>query len=750
MGNHHTSGSSMFASVNDRQDVMNPRQRKLQEQQYETDQVSNDDDEMNQELTRMVKEQEQVDENEIKNGLPFGVILLGSADSGKSTLWNRWKLQTQPLSQSEKVEFANSILTYIITCLKRLLDLAKSTLSKEDYQNLYSKHDFSIDLLSQISECGSTFEYLFTNPISKTKMQSLWIDHDFIAHLPALFMEPCIQELYLNQFKGKSDSNNDHSNHPYFHSNQIDGEEGIVNEILLGNYLHYFLQTPSFLQELSETFTHSAANSILRDYSTSPSSELFSKPIQLTLNDILKSKIVTTSINTLKFQFSKKSISTKVIKVIEKRKRGLSGAALPNSGVVASPSGNCPNNESIQVHGKCGNVAIPKLVLNTVPKEEKSLLPKSARGNSMTPRSNSVNSKPVSVSITANDESVQNSPPKKTTTKKLVESLVRKRSGSNNNANAATTSTSTNSKGPYLVISPANSPRSSIASEGSSFSPLLGTSPSSSSMGMPSPNFNQQSSGNNSANMQSSSGSSVVRAMQESTFTLDSFEKKKLQKFTILDTPGVISQRDLVSMTLNASTRPTATFSLKSVVFMCSLADFDLTTIDGKDDKIKRLHDSLAFFEKTLVMSNNLKEMRRILVFTHVDVFEHRILNELTSPKKKQLLELLGIAVNEDDLENCELVHLTFKHIVSLFETLEKKNPHKYILEYYALNMMDTRDVCEFTYHLTMRDGYTKKDYPSMTSINVYSSPIVSGCEYEVIQNIQMVNSFYDISLMFQ
>ena len=89
MGNHHTSGSSMFASVNDRQDVMNPRQRKLQEQQqYETDQVSNDDDEMNQELTRMVKEQEQVDENEIKNGLPFGVILLGSADSGKCKFAN--------------------------------------------------------------------------------------------------------------------------------------------------------------------------------------------------------------------------------------------------------------------------------------------------------------------------------------------------------------------------------------------------------------------------------------------------------------------------------------------------------------------------------------------------------------------------------------------------------------------------------------------------------------------------------------
>ncbi|KAG2393516.1 hypothetical protein C9374_007047 [Naegleria lovaniensis] len=791
--NEHTS------SINDMMTEPSITEQQEEDMEFTTD------------LFRLVKEQSQMDENEKKSGLPFGIILIGGCDSGKTTLWNQWKFQSNTmvtLSQTERMEFGNTLMTYLITCMKRLIYYAKnntsslkgSTLlhdaSSTNYshttetaslQDLYIRHAPVIDmLLTQLDQCQQhaeiinniseqdfridnclndtfrllPFESLFVNPLSKNKLQSLWTNHEFLCQLCALFREPVISQIYYHK---KYSSMNDTSNNESFEQLQeeknINSSCGIVHELLYGNYLHFFLQHEEELLKLSNFLNtsssrksltlHSQNMTLFQEHTDSPRNEL---PNIREL--VLKSKNITTAIHSLKFQYSQRSICTRVIRVIERRKKQLRKATsvvdqatplAPLSKQESSTAEEQPSTTGLPSVVSIGSIKIPKLDLsqanNTASPMNESkgltlLLPKSARGGSG-PTSSTLTSRVNSFErLSQEEESEWNTTNSCTTTsrvpttrkssnvvaQKLME-MVRKRSNSNNSS-SSNNGVSTSPKSPSPIMSMAlghacSSPRSQFSS--SNIAPMSPTS-------------------------QTSSITKVI--MQESTAPLDEMEKRKLQKFTMIDTPGLASQRDLVIMTLNASTKPTSTFLLKSVVFVFSLADFDLPCLDSSEFK-SRLEESLSLFEKTMTLAS-LKERRKILLMTHVDIFIQRIAH-LENDERVQLMKAItfnaGQHCSEEEPDN--LIRLCFDWILSQFKNIEERRngSHKYALEVYAIDLMNEKQVKDFTFALTIKDGILKQA-PQLQVVTVFTCSSLRGVECEENRKLLVClrnHSFVDV-----
>ncbi|KAF0983878.1 hypothetical protein FDP41_007793 [Naegleria fowleri] len=818
-------------------------------------------------LLRLVKEQSQMDEHEKKSGLPFGVILVGSCDSGKSTLWNQWKFQSSSLSQSERIEFGNALMTYLVTSMKRLILLAirtkkqfESSLDSSQVSNsssseshiheqqeepslvdsetstttttstcssccccscslwkhLFSRYSVVMDLLfnqrspsttttslkesisgfscgNSINTCNNNnnskrnlkciteeyskeeqwipFETLFLNPLSKHLLQSMWMNHDLLRQLCAIFREPEISQIYygvssFNRENGHSLCGQKEFLKPVDTCSCNCGCDcgsvetvGMVHEMLYGNYLHYFLQEERVLLRLANEVLNNPLNNILQE------------------EVVLKAKVLTTSIQSLKFQYSQRSICTRVIRVIEKRKkelRKLEGATIHDcttnllqtqplknttkshhqqdintsggvggvcggsgntcsSVVVSSSSSTTTNNSSLKIR-------IPKLdlnraqlqTMNTVGMQSSSpLLPKSARGGNTSSRNNSLNSSrvnsPSSQTPTLHERlsqeesewhlngtsprSPMSSRKPSSAAQKLME-MVRKRSNSNNNNNNMAMSTSPKSPSRFM-----NAQNNTCSSPQSQFT--------------------------NSRN----ATSSIAKVMQESSNApLDAMEKRKLQKFTMIDTPGLSSQRDLVVMTINASTKPTSTFLLKSVVFVFSLADFDLPCLDSSEFET-RLEESLNLFEKTMTLSS-LKERRKILLMTHVDIFVHRM-SHLGNDERDRLLKILNSDRSREDTDH--LIGACFKWILSQFKNIEEGRNfnHKYTLEVYAINLMNEKQVKEFTFALTVKDDGILKQTQQQV-ITVFTCPSLKGVECEENRKLLCNHSFVDVEFKFR
>ena len=624
-----------------------------------------------------------------------------------ATLWNRWKMESAgTFSQAERSEFANLLMSYIITSVKRLIDkvlsesdcdqfsdeAVESLHSKETVEKFNTTHAFVIDLVNQLvgkSE-NACIENLFLNPLPKSKSQSLWTNHEVLSHICQLFHDPLIQHYYKRCHKesiGQPIIPDTHVSASSLeeYCKTFDKDHPVVNDFLLGNYLHLFMDEKTLI-DLSELFVSKFTNT--------DSDEAKNK---ILANYMLKAKIISTNILTLKYQFSKRSISTKVIQVIERRKKYLQSHQLTAPITTGQPitstniaiQHTIQGDDTVKVSGKTGAVDIPKLTIQVHGSDTAtSLLPKSARSPHCSPHSSPRKGRTSSdMSGISEDSTLKKKP------QKLVD-LVRKRSSSTQDGSHSPISP---------CVSPATSPRQESVT--------------------------------------------MTGALQHEKLVsgLDVFEKKKLHKFTMIDTPGIASQRDLVNMTLQASTKPTATFMLKTIVFTVSLADFDLPSID--DPKTIKLHESLKLFEKVMSL-NNLKEFRRLLVFTHVDVFVNRIMFNLTQKERHRLMnEILNCEYAE--CENMDLVKNLYNWIAKQFHDIENRlsNQHKYALEVFTLDLMNPSDVFELTYSITMRDG--KLTCHTHSFIPTFISPLVTGELRENIwrNRIRVKNTLFDISI---
>ncbi|KAL9655575.1 hypothetical protein ABK040_002242 [Willaertia magna] len=178
---------------------------------------------------------------------------------------------------------------------------------------------------------------------------------------------------------------------------------------------------------------------------------------------------------------------------------------------------------------------------------------------------------------------------------------------------------------------------------------------------------------------------------------LDEFEKRKLRKYTILDSPGQLDQRMLVQMSVS---------KVRTLIFVFAISDFDLSINNNlNNEKLKtKLDDALEYFK-----SFNSFKFRKILLFTKIDKLMKRC-------KQGEFI----------DFDNSPMK--IFNFVKNSFTKVNNNNT----LEIHAVNVLNEREMDELNYHLFMLSSSEMSVMsPVLTGIDFMQWKLFSICKYK-------------------